>query len=46
MCIWKSGKNYKGEWKNNKINGKGIFNWPDNKYYEGFFFFLNNLNEL
>ena len=22
-------------WKNNKMNGKGIFSWPDGRRYEG-----------
>lgn len=26
---------YEGEWKNNKMHGKGIFTWRDGRRYEG-----------
>ena len=26
---------YEGEWKNNKMHGKGIFTWKDGRRYEG-----------
>ena len=26
---------YSGEWKNNKMEGSGVFTWPDGRRYEG-----------
>ena len=34
---WENGKTYKGEWKNNKINGQGIMIWPGAWIYKGTF---------
>jgi hypothetical protein len=31
------GKIYEGQWKDNKMNGKGVFRWPDGRKYEGEF---------
>ena len=31
----KNGNVYKGEWRNNKKHGKGIFYWPNAKQFEG-----------
>jgi len=36
MLIYSDGRVYEGEWWNNKMHGKGIFDWPDgssNYYY-------------
>jgi hypothetical protein len=35
--IFNGGKVYDGEWKNNKMNGKGTLTWADGKKYEGNF---------
>jgi hypothetical protein len=32
---WSDGREYRGDWKNNKMEGKGIFKWPDGRRYEG-----------
>jgi len=32
---WSDGRIYKGEWKNNKMEGTGEFKWPDGRKYEG-----------
>jgi len=24
-----------GDWKNNKMDGEGVFKWPDDRKYEG-----------
>ncbi|MFN9905335.1 MAG: membrane-binding protein, partial [bacterium] len=24
-----------GQWKNNKMEGRGVFTWPDGRKYEG-----------
>jgi len=26
---------YSGQWKDNKMHGRGVFTWPDGKKYEG-----------
>lgn len=26
---------FEGEWKNNKMEGYGVFTWPDGRRYEG-----------
>lgn len=33
--MWKIGKYYSGEWKNNIIEGKGKFIWDKKTYYKG-----------
>lgn len=33
--MWKDGKKYKGEFKNDKREGNGIFNWRDGRVYDG-----------
>ena len=35
--MWGRGKIYKGEWVNNKMEGKGVMEWPDGRIYEGYF---------
>lgn len=32
---WSDGREYRGSWKNNKMEGQGIFQWPDGRQYEG-----------
>jgi hypothetical protein len=32
---WSDGREYVGEWKDNKMHGKGVLVWPDGKRYEG-----------
>ena len=32
---WSDGRQYKGEWKNNKMEGHGVFEWPDGRKYIG-----------
>ena len=32
---WSDGRQYKGEWKNNKMEGQGVFEWPDGRKYIG-----------
>jgi hypothetical protein len=32
---WADGREYSGEWKDNKMHGKGIFSWKDGRRYEG-----------
>lgn len=32
---WPTKKTYEGLWKNNKMEGNGIFHWPDGRKYEG-----------
>lgn len=32
---WSDGREYRGEWKNNKMEGSGVFKWPDGRRYEG-----------
>ena len=33
--MWKDGKKYKGEFKNDKREGNGIFHWRDGRIYDG-----------
>ena len=37
MYTWENGKQYIGDWKQNKMDGFGIFKWIDGKRYEGEF---------
>ncbi len=30
---FKDGKVYTGQWIDNKMNGKGVFQWPDGRKY-------------
>lgn len=32
---WSDGRTYKGDWKNNKMDGKGDFSWADGRKYSG-----------
>ena len=32
---WSDGREYKGMWRNNKMEGPGVFQWPDGRKYEG-----------
>jgi len=32
---FKNGDFYKGEWKNNKQNGQGLYFWKDGRSYNG-----------
>ena len=32
---YSNGQSYEGEFRNNKLNGKGVFNWGDGKIYTG-----------
>lgn len=33
--VFPDGNIYKGTWKNNKMHGKGEFEWQDGRHYEG-----------
>lgn len=33
--IFHDGKQYEGDWSDNKMNGNGIFIWPDGRSYKG-----------
>ena len=33
--IWPDGRKYKGEWKDNRIHGWGVFTWSDGRKYTG-----------
>ena len=33
--IWQNGESYVGEWKNDSMNGKGIFTRADGSKFEG-----------
>ena len=33
--IFADGREYDGEWVNNKLHGKGRFKWPDGRTYTG-----------
>lgn len=32
---WSDGRQFEGEWKDNKMHGHGVFTWPDGRKYEG-----------
>ena len=32
---WSDQRVYRGDWKNNKMEGRGVFEWPDGRKYEG-----------
>jgi hypothetical protein len=32
---FKDGRQFKGQWMNDKMHGRGEFTWPDGKYYDG-----------
>ena len=32
---WSDGREYRGMWRNNKMEGEGVFKWPDGRKYEG-----------
>ena len=32
---WSDGREYRGYWRNNKMEGQGVFQWPDGRRYEG-----------
>jgi hypothetical protein len=32
---WADGRIFEGDWKNNKMEGQGVFTWPDGRRYEG-----------
>jgi clan AA aspartic protease (TIGR02281 family) len=34
---WRSGTKYVGEWRGNKLDGKGTYTWPDGQKYVGEF---------
>ena len=33
--MWSDGKEYDGDWKDDKKEGYGVFKWPDGRIYEG-----------
>lgn len=35
--MWNDLKEYRGEWENNRMHGKGKFVWPNGQVYEGEF---------
>jgi hypothetical protein len=35
VYTWSDGRKYEGEWKNNKMHGKGTFTWSDGRKYVG-----------
>ena len=35
VFMWADGRRYEGEWKNNKMHGKGSFTWADGRIYVG-----------
>ena len=37
MYQWPDGNQYEGEWKNNLMQGKGVYTWNDGSKYEGEF---------
>ena len=32
---WDDGRKYKGNYINDKKEGRGVFTWPDNRKYDG-----------
>lgn len=40
---WADGREYYGDWNNNRRTGFGKLTYPDGKYYEGHY--LNDLKE-
>ena len=32
---WCDGREYRGAWRNNKMEGEGVFHWPDGRKYQG-----------
>jgi len=32
---WQDGREYNGQWKYDKKNGRGIYKWPDGSNYDG-----------
>ena len=40
---WNDGREYKGQWKASKMNGKGFYKWPDGRTYNGTF--LNDMKD-
>ena len=32
---WSDGREYVGQWEDNKMHGYGVLRWPDGKRYEG-----------
>jgi hypothetical protein len=32
---WADGREYNGNWKENKMHGYGVFKWPDGRIYRG-----------
>jgi len=35
---WQDGREYTGEWVENKMHGKGVFSWADGRRYVGEYF--------
>jgi len=35
VYTWADGRKYEGEWRNNKMHGKGTFVWADGRKYIG-----------
>lgn len=35
LLRWPNGTSFEGEFSNNKMTGKGMFRWPDNRFYYG-----------
>lgn len=33
--LWTDKREYSGQWKNNKMHGKGVFTWSDGRKYDG-----------
>lgn len=38
MYTWADGRQYNGDWINNKMHGRGIFTWADGRRYDGEYF--------
>ena len=32
---WADGREYEGDWRDNKMHGKGVFTWKDGRRYVG-----------